>query len=102
MHLVWHINIVAVLLAVLPLPYAYYMALRVLVCASAAFLFYRHTKRWQNQLDGWKWLLLGVAILYNPVIPIHLPKEAWVGINIATAILFYRHRQLDSYDENEA
>jgi uncharacterized membrane protein len=97
--MIWQINIAAVLLAILPLPYLYYMALRLLVSGSAIFLFFRHSKRWQNQLDGWKWMLLGVAVIYNPIIPIHLPKLLWVVINIATAIFFYRHYQLDPYDE---
>jgi magnesium-transporting ATPase (P-type) len=99
MRYIWYINIGALLLAILPLPYLYYMALRWLVVGSAAYFLIRHQRRWKREMNGWNLLFIGVAVLYNPIIPIQLPKLIWIGINVGTAFLFYRHLLLDPHDE---
>lgn len=73
------------LIAILPLPYGYYTFLRWVTCGMAAFTAYI-TYQW-----GYKWALLifiPLAILFNPIFPIHLTKEIWQPIDIACAILF--------------
>jgi hypothetical protein len=34
------------------------------------------------------WTFAIVAILFNPVVPVHLTRHAWAPIDIAAAILF--------------
>ena len=102
MQFIWHVNIAALLLAIPPLPYLFYIALRLLVSGSAVYLIVRHQRRWQNQMNGWKLLFAAIAIVYNPVIPVYLPKIIWIVVNLVTAVLFYIHLQTDPVDEQDS
>ena len=73
------------LIATLPLPYGYYMFLRWVTCGMAAFTAYIGYQ-WET-----KWALyvfIPIAILFNPIFPIHLTKEIWQPIDIVVAVLF--------------
>ncbi len=79
--------IVAVMLlgAVAPLPYGYYQLLRWVTCGVGVFIAveaYRWGKIWAT------WLFGIVAVLFNPIIPIHLTKEIWQPIDLGCALLF--------------
>ncbi len=66
-------------------PYGYYQLLRFVVCGisiSIAFLAYRWQKLWATWLFGF------MAVLFNPLIPIHLPREVWQLIDVTCAFLF--------------
>ena len=68
------------------LPYYYYQLMRWCICGSAAYLAYQHYKE-----KGCGFLTVAfivIAIVYNPIEPIHLFKEAWIVINIITVIVF--------------
>ncbi len=73
--LFWHIPAVLLFLAVFPLPYDYYTLLRVIIFISALYLMS------QNK-NEWLYIFLGIAILFNPVLPI------WIPIDIAIGILY--------------
>ena len=77
--------IVFLLLAIPPVwPYGYYMLLRLIVCGVAVYgAIQAHTRG----LEGWVWVLGGVAILFNPLIPVYLNKAVWVLIDLITAVL---------------
>lgn len=64
-------------------PYGYYQLMRWVVCAVFAFLAYRAIDT--SQQDAVPWIFGAVAILYNPIIPIHLNREIWSFLNIGTA-----------------
>ena len=67
-----------------PLPYGYYMLLRLISCGFfvwAAII--SHEKN--NQYLPWVFGFL--AMLFNPIIKIHLPKELWAVIDFGSAIL---------------
>jgi len=73
------------LIAVLPLPYGYYIFLRWITCGMAiftAYIAYQWEAKWAV------WVFVPIAILFNPVVPIHLDKETWVIIDIIVAIIF--------------
>ena len=73
---------VAVLAALLPLPYGYYQLLRVLmfgVFAYGAFTSWKHHEAWLP------WVMCGVAFIYNPLMPLHLGREIWMLVNLGTA-----------------
>ena len=73
------------LLGVLPLPYDYYLLLRVAVCASSALVAYYDFKHGNES-----WIIFAiVGALFNPFVPVHLNKPIWIGIDLATAGLFY-------------
>jgi hypothetical protein len=65
-------------------PYGYYVLLRVMICAICAYLAFA---AFEQQQLGWVWVLAITAVVYNPVIRVHLNREIWSGVNIATMIL---------------
>ena len=81
-------------LAVLDLPHAYYQLLRLLVTAYAGYMVYRY---YHSPKQLWGWAFAFIALLYNPIFPIEMSKEAHTPINlaIAAAILFEYYRVRD-------
>ena len=80
-------SIIALVLALLPLPYAYYMFLRVGMCGVFAYLAYTAS---QSNEQGLTWMLGITAVIYNPFAPLHLGREVWTVINLATiGLLFF-------------
>ena len=85
-------SMIALGLALLPLPYAYYMLLRIGICGVFAFLAYTS---WQSKQEGLAWILGITAAIYNPFVPLHLGRELWSLINIVTiGLLFYLPKNL--------
>jgi len=66
-------------------PYDYYRLLRWIVCGVAAFAAFRASER--NKNGGWVWVLAFVALLFNPIIPVHLERETWAFIDVGVAVL---------------
>ena len=71
--------------AIFSWPYGYYMFLRVAVFFASIYLVYKL----KENHEGWMWIFIFMAILYNPLFEIHLTKGIWVPINIASALLFF-------------
>ena len=78
---------IAVVVGLAELPYGYYMLLRLLLCGISLFLVFGA----KLNLEDWhRWTLGGLAVLYNPVLPIYLgEKGLWIIANIATVVLFW-------------
>ncbi|MBC8555942.1 MAG: hypothetical protein H8D23_40535 [Candidatus Brocadiales bacterium] len=84
--LLWIGPIALLLIALLSLPYYYYQLMRWAICGCAAYLAYQHYKE-----KGCCFLTVAfivIAIVYNPIEPIHLFREAWIVINIITVFVF--------------
>ena len=62
-------------------PYTYYTLLRWVTCGLCEFLAMRAHER---ELTGWTWVLAGTALLYNPIGTVHLNREIWSFVNVAT------------------
>jgi len=77
---------ILLLLAVLPLPYGCYTFLRLVIFIGGLFLAYQIHK--QKQF-GWAIGLVGIAILFNPLIPVYLTREIWLPIDLVSAGLFF-------------
>ena len=79
--------VIAGLLAValFDLPYGYYTFLRLIVCVSAAYFSYIG---FENEQGITKYIWIGVAILFNPLIPIYLDRSMWAVLDIVTAVLY--------------
>ncbi len=74
---------VMLLAAIARLPYGYYRYLRFVVCGAAAYTAYI-AYRWQKL---WAvWLLGFMAILFNPVMEIHLPRRLWQIIDVVCVV----------------
>ena len=65
-------------------PYAYYILLRWICCPIFVFLAVQASENGQN---GWVWAFGVTAVLYNPIFPVHLNREIWSVLNIATIVL---------------
>jgi hypothetical protein len=63
-------------------PYSYYSVLRWLACSAAVVLI------WRGVVQGikWAWALVPLAILFNPIAPIHFSRETWQTLDIAAAV----------------
>ncbi len=96
------INIGALLIAIYPLPYDFYPGLRVLVCGSALYLLFQIYSKQIPKTDGWVILFVGMAILYNPIFPVFLPKIVWGVINLITAYIFYENLQLAGHQGSKS
>ena len=81
---------ILLVVALLPWPYGYYQLLRLAVCVVSAWIAYEQWKH-DDAFSGWVVAFGGVALLYNPVMPIHLSREIWSVLNLATAALFLGH-----------
>ena len=72
-------------LGILPMPYDFYLLLRVIVCSSAALVAY-YDFRSGNE----SWIIFAVlGALFNPFVPVYLNKPMWIVIDLAAAGLFY-------------
>ena len=75
------------LIAILPLPYGYYTALRPIMWVGAAFVawnLFRPTK----QVTWLVWAFAAIVVIYNPMMPLHLNRWLWFPINLLSAGLF--------------
>jgi len=80
------ISIIFLLVALFPIgEYGYYILLRLIVCATASYSAYQ---AYLNHKEIWTWVMAMIAILFNPVMPIHLSKEIWMPIDLITSIIF--------------
>lgn len=70
--------------AALPVPvYGFYVLLRIVVSGVFGYAAYFAFSKEENFLP---WLFGIVAVVFNPVIPVHLPKVVWVPIDIAAGV----------------
>ena len=91
--------LVVIGLSVLPLPYAYYLFLRIIIFGSLLWLALR------EYADNKKFFYTGIGalcllglILYNPLLPVHLgSKLIWFGLNLTGLFLI---RKLITRDQN--
>jgi membrane-bound ClpP family serine protease len=79
------ISIIMLLVAFNPSnPYGYYTLLRIVLCASCIYLVFGSI---ENDKKGCAWILGIMAFIYNPIIPVHLKRDAWSVINAATIVV---------------
>lgn len=73
----------------LPLPYAYYILLRLLFFGCLLFLSFAIYEK-NQKLTPLLFVIGGLALLYNPLFLVHLgSKVAWLGVNLGTIIFMF-------------
>lgn len=91
--------IVAIIILLLPFfswAYGFYTFLRIIITGvSIYYAYYFYSKK---AMGGWFWILLAVAILFNPIAPIYIKdKGIWqiidMGVSVFFASLIYRFRK---------
>lgn len=73
-----------------PLPYGYYMLLRITACG---FFIWSAVITYEKKSKYLPWAFGFLALVFNPVIKIHLPKEVWAAIDISSAIFVLAMKQ---------
>jgi hypothetical protein len=63
-------------------PFSYYTVLRWLACSAAVLLVWRGAV----QRLQWAWAFVPLAILFNPIAPIHLSVKTWRTLDVAAAV----------------
>ena len=66
-------------LAILPLPYMYYEVLRVVICLGTIYML---ISSWAMLDNSAKTILIIIAFLFNPFLPIYLSKMVWVVVDL--------------------
>jgi hypothetical protein len=78
------------LIGVFPLPYGYYMLLRFIACGVFAWAAYIAFERNEDILP---WVFIVLAIIFNPILKIHFPKEMWAVIDFLSGIFLILIRE---------
>ena len=71
-------------IAIFGLPYNYYTFLRFVVTGFSLYAAFGLSEKGNVNF----WVMLSIAILFNPLIPIHLSKDTWILINIIAGSYF--------------
>ena len=79
------ISAIMLLIAIPHLPYGYYQLLRWVVCASGAYIAFM---AYDLKKTFFIWSMAIIAVLFNPLAPIHLDKDTWVVIDVVVALFF--------------
>jgi hypothetical protein len=71
--------------AMFNLPYGYYRLFRWVACGVAiASSIQMH----RSNRQGWVWILAAVAVLFNPLVPVHFAKRTWRVFDGAAGVTF--------------
>lgn len=87
---IWPTTAALLVIAIFDLPYGYYTLLRIAVCAFAVAVF---ALAWNNTAPSrpWPLIFVGVAIVFNPLVPVHLDRATWFYLDLGAAILIVTH-----------
>ena len=78
------LSIVMLFGAIAEWPYGYYILLRWITCITSILVV---LQAFEKDIDWVKVLFIIIAILFNPLAPIHLSRSTWIPLDIVTAIL---------------
>ncbi|MFT6605843.1 MAG: hypothetical protein ACJA2X_001019 [Halocynthiibacter sp.] len=95
----WLAPAIMLLVAVLPLPYVYYIALRWIVAGAAGFIAWKEFALNNNAANSYVWIFAAIALVFNPIFPVHLFRLAWIAIGLFSAAAFIGHYKLRQESE---
>jgi hypothetical protein len=88
--IVWLVPTFLLFIAVWRLPYSYYTFTRIVTCGVAVLIVVAGMQE-RAVVQIWSILLLAIAILFNPFIPIHLNRAVWFYLDLGAAATFLAH-----------
>jgi hypothetical protein len=88
--LVWVVPACLLLVAISRLPYGYYTFTRIVTCGVAVLIAVAGMQE-RAVVQIWSILLLAIAVLFNPFIPIHLNRAVWCYLDLGAAAAFLAH-----------
>jgi len=86
----WSIPVAVLLAATQKMPHGYYTFTRIAVCGFAV-IFARIAWKGGFVSRLWSVIFASAAILFNPIIEIHLGPAVWRPIDVAVAVAFAAH-----------
>jgi len=63
----------------------FFILLRWVVGGGAALLAWMAH---DQDVSGWMWVMVGILILFNPLVPLHLRRDTWRVLDLGAAALF--------------
>ena len=87
----WLLPIALLVVAAWRLPYGYYALMRILACGFAGFFAFLSWEKERTTARAWFVAFVVVAVLFNPVLPIHFKRAAWSYLDLGAAVLFAMH-----------
>lgn len=72
------------LIAIAPLPYGFYVFLRVAITVISIVVAVISVR---SQKSGWIFGAAPIAILWNPIFPVYLSRQAWAPLDILAALV---------------
>lgn len=100
--LLWLVPAAMLVIALAPLPYGYYTLLRVVVCVCAGVIAYQSYQHSKGKISAWFVGLVGVALLFNPIIPVYLTREIWTPLDLAIAAFLVAHMWFERDGKNRS
>jgi uncharacterized membrane protein YccC len=86
-HLIPAVIAVLMLLAALGhWPYGYYQFLRLVVCGTGLYVAW--LLAYSSKYPWTAWFFVPIAILFNPLVPVHLSRDTWQLIDPICAVVF--------------
>ena len=67
-------------------PYAFYTLLRLVVCGCSIYL---AVKANSTRNIAWTWIMSGMAVLFNPILPIRLHRSDWQIVDALAAVTLF-------------
>jgi len=94
-----YVAVVMLFLGAAPLPYGYYMLLRIVVTIVFIWSAYVSYVRKRKIIP---WIFCFVAIVFNPLLKIYFSKEMWAIVDVAAGVfLLLNKKHLQEFsDEN--
>ena len=86
----WLIPSAMLFLALFPLPYGYYILLRLVICVVSGYICFDEYNIRQS-VSMWVIVFGFFSLLYNPLVPFHLGRLIWAPVNVITAIFLIFH-----------
>ena len=81
------IAVIGLMIAVIPVwPYFFYQALKLVVFGTSSFSAYLYNKEKNKR---WMLIMIGIAIIFNPVNPLYFGHLLWSLADLVVAWLVY-------------
>lgn len=91
---IWFVPAIALVLCILPFDDDFEETLRWVIAGPAAFLAWKEYDLNGRAANSYTWIFGAVAVLFNPLIPVHLFGLLWIALYIGGAAVFVGHYQL--------
>ncbi|PIV39883.1 MAG: hypothetical protein COS29_00215 [Candidatus Omnitrophica bacterium CG02_land_8_20_14_3_00__42_8] len=64
-------------------PYGFFTLLRLVVFGTTVYLSWLAYK---SERQSWTWVFGFIALIFNPLIPLHLGRDLWVVVDLLVAV----------------